>query len=166
MESVQKLTKQKKRRAAEDLHLQLSTLKTSHPREFWNIVSKLTGVNQKRIPISITDMASHFQELNTNTTVHLFPHNSRLTIKYVEELDEEEEVQCAIQRLKTNKSPGLDGLYPELFKLFNYNMVPTITQSITVVYFQPPGLLDASNQFIRKEMNHFLVIIEVLLYCQ
>ena len=62
------LTKQKKRRA---LHLQLSTLKTSHPREFWNIVSKLTGVNQKRIPISITDMASHFRELNTNTTVPL-----------------------------------------------------------------------------------------------
>ena len=134
-----KLIKQKKRRAAEDLHLQLSTLKTSHPREFWNIVSKLTGVNQKRIPISITDMASHFQELNTNTTVHLFPHNSasRLTITYVEELDEdifEEEVQCAIQRLKTNKSPGLDGLYPELFKLFNNNMVQTITRIFNSVY--------------------------------
>ena len=82
-------------------------------------------------------MASHFQELNTNTTVHLFPHNSRLTITYVEELDEdifEEEVQCAIQRLKTNKSPGLDGLYPELFKLFNNNMVQTITRIFNSVY--------------------------------
>ena len=52
--------------------------------------------------MAITDMASHFQELNANTTVHLFPHNSRLTMTYDEVLDEdifEEEVQGAIQRL-------------------------------------------------------------------
>ena len=45
---------------------------------------------------------------------------------YVEVLDEDifaEEIQYAIQRLKTNKSPGLDGLYPELF---NNNMVQAL----------------------------------------
>ena len=83
-------------------------------------------------------MASHFQELNTNRIVHLFRHNSRLTITYIEVLDEDifelRGVQCAIQRLKTNKSPGLDGLYPELFKLFNNNMVQAITRIFNSVY--------------------------------
>ena len=53
---------------------------------------------------------------------------------YVEVLDEDifaEEVQYAIQRLKTNKSPELDGLYPELF---NNNMVQALTSIFNSVY--------------------------------
>ena len=53
---------------------------------------------------------------------------------YVEVLDEDifaEEVQYAIQRLKTNKTPGLDGLYPELF---NNNMVQALTSIFNSVY--------------------------------
>ena len=99
-------------------------------------------------------MASHFQELNTNTIVHLFPLNSRLTITYVEVLDEdifEEEVQCAIQRLKTNKSPGLDGLYP---KLFNNNMVQAITRIFNSVYnsgiFPTPWCIGCTTPIYKK----------------
>ena len=39
-----------------------------------------------------------------------------------------------MQYREINKSPGLDGLYPELFKLFNNNMVQAITRIFNSVY--------------------------------
>ena len=40
---------------------------------------------------------------------------------------EEEEVISAIQALKRNKAPGVDGLLPEIFKSFNSQLISFIT---------------------------------------
>ena len=60
-----KLIISKKRRTTAEFHPQLSILRTSHPREFWKIVSKAAVVQRNYIPIDMVNMATHFQTLNT-----------------------------------------------------------------------------------------------------
>ena len=54
-----------KKRTTAEFHSQLSILRTSHPRDFWKIVSKAAVVQRNYIPIDMVNMATHFQTLNT-----------------------------------------------------------------------------------------------------
>ena len=47
---------------------------------------------------------------------------------------DEEEVWGAINALKHNKAPGLDRLPPELFKMFNQELVGFLTSLYNIVY--------------------------------
>ena len=60
------LIRMKKRKA---FNIKLSNLRTTHPREFWKVVSKAAAVHHKCIPIDMVDMAAYFQTLNKNAQI-------------------------------------------------------------------------------------------------
>ena len=105
------LIRTKKRKASEALHIKLSNLRTTHPREFWKVVSKDAAVHHK--PIDMVDMAAYFHK-ECSDQLHIC--NNLPVLIQDDFLDDEifeGEVFCAIKRLKQNKAPGLDGLPPK-----------------------------------------------------
>ena len=46
----------------------------------------------------------------------------------------EEQVYFTIKRLKVNKAPKIDGLIPEIFKLFNGQHIPLLTDIFNKIY--------------------------------
>ena len=94
-------------------------MKDAQPREFWKIISRAT---LEEIPILIVDMTKYFQELNSCPQIQSNAYFNLPPDVQDEFLDDdilEEEVYFAIKCLKRNEAPGIDGLIPEFFKLFN-----------------------------------------------
>jgi len=107
--------------------------KTKNPQEFWRKISKVNKQeNSAEIPITSEELRAYFKSLldgpeeNGNS-------NSTLQVETDEMLDQpivDEEVTAAIQTLKRNKAPGVDGLPPEIFKGFNSQLISFTTALI------------------------------------
>ena len=112
-------------------------MKDAQPREFWKIISRATLESYKEIPIPIVDMTKYFQELNSCPQIQSNAYFNLPPDVQDEFLDDdilEEEVYFAIKGLKRNKAPGIDGLIPEFFKLFNSVHISSLTKIFNRIY--------------------------------
>ena len=112
-------------------------MKDAQPREFWKIISRATLESYKEIPIPIVDMTKYFQELNNCPQIQSNAYFNLPPDVQDEFLDDdilEEEVYFAIKCLKRNKAPGIDGLIPEFFKLFNSVHISSLTKIFNRIY--------------------------------
>ena len=115
-------------------HSTLLHLSTSNPRQYWQAINKAAGERRKCIPVELDAMAEYFMKLNECDETrkrHILPciEDGILDITI-----DEEEVWGAINALKHNKAPGLDRLPPELFKMFNQELVGFLTSLYNIVY--------------------------------
>ena len=129
-----KLLKVKKSAVIKRQHSTLLHLSTSNPRQYWQAINKAAGARRKCIPVELDAMAEYFMKLNECDETR-----KRYILPCIEDdiLDitiDEEEVWGAINALKHNKAPGLDRLPPELFKMFNQELVGFLTSLYNIVY--------------------------------
>jgi len=85
--------------------------------------------NSTEIPITSEELRTYFKSLldGPDRNGNL---NNTLRVQIDEMLDQpivDEEVTAAIQTLKRNKAPGVDGLPPEIFKGFNSELISFTT---------------------------------------
>ena len=97
--------------------------KTKNPRDFWIKIASVTKQESSTdIPIPLEELRIYFKSL-LDCTESSRNSNNPPCVETDEILDqpiEEEEVRAAIQALKRNKAPGMDGLLPGIFYLL-YN---------------------------------------------
>ena len=124
------LIRQKKRNIISKLHVELKEFKSKNPREFWRkIASATSNTDDKEIPVPTDELGAYFESLLTGPEdrSHVdLPHDFEMD-PILDDPIEEEEVRTAISCLKKNKAPGLDGLSPAAFKLFNSHLISFTT---------------------------------------
>ena len=124
------LTRRKKRQAIQHLHQKLESLKTLNPRIFWQQINRVAHQESSHhIPISLDNIFLHFKDLNEGPQPSKMV-NARPGYEHNNLLDyniEVEEVRSAIRSMKSNKSPGTDGLAPTIFKLFGDSLLDILT---------------------------------------
>ena len=108
-----------------NIHAKLRVLKSKNPKEYWNIINGASGSSVKLAQIKCEVFAKPFKSLNENhdgnTTVEFdkvsTTDNSPLNIPF-----DEEEIRKCVNKLKNNKSPGLDDIINEFIKCSNDKM--------------------------------------------
>ena len=120
------LTKQAKQKAVDWLHKQLLNFRIVNHQKFWKIILKARNINSCRhIPIPAEKMKEYFEGL-LNRPFSLAPVITLPSYKKDDSLDElitEDEIRLAIKRSKRKKAPGIDGIPPETFKLFDKQLL-------------------------------------------
>ena len=124
-----KLLKRKKQSAQFQLQMELIRTRNKKPSDFWKLVNKTKQCKDNTIPIDPNVLFEHFKLLNKAECTHLLeyvPVNGP-----VSELDDEitrEEVAVAIGSVKSNKSPGEDGIPIEVYRAFNDKLITLLTK--------------------------------------
>ena len=106
-----------------------------NPKAFWKKIKKYSSCNKVGSEtLSSNDFFQHFSGVlegdgNQNDR-HLNLDFDLQSNEYLDSEISQEEVTAAIRSLTSNKSPGMDGLIPEIFKA----SADTITPFVTVLF--------------------------------
>ena len=128
--------------------------------------------NSTDIPITLEELISYFKSL-LDCTESSGNCNNPPCVEPDEILDQpiEEEVRVAIQELKRNKAPGMDGLLPGIFKSFNRQLTSFITALFNKLIEQETfpdawstGIIKPI--YTRREIKRTQIMIKELLYFQ
>ena len=118
----------------------VSKLAKENPKQFWKSIKK---GNKSRAPVSdklsTDDFFEHFSEMYKSADdINISDSNaSNENINIINDLDLEitpDEVMKVIKSLKTQKSPGLDGLVSEIFKSSADILCPILVKIFNVVF--------------------------------
>ena len=125
------LLKKKKRAFQTKMLNILSVMESSHPKEFWSVLNEIKNAacktTPKSSPISQDDFLIHFKMLMKKCTREIDIKHNNFIENYINENKDtifnelnftitEKEIINAIYSLKSNKSPGYDGMPNELLK--------------------------------------------------
>ena len=68
-----KIIKNKKREYTKSFHLKIRNMKTSKPKEFWNLInSECQSKSTKKHPVEFTHLVQHFQTLSSSPNELLY----------------------------------------------------------------------------------------------
>ncbi|MEW8544930.1 MAG: reverse transcriptase family protein, partial [Candidatus Thiodiazotropha sp.] len=117
----------------------ISNMAKSNPKAFWKNLKKYTTKNQTGSEkLSANDFFEHFSEVFAADATHNDRNlNSEFQFQSNEILDSEilpNEVKSIIMSLRSNKSPGIDGLISEIFKCSVDLITPFITKLFNTVF--------------------------------
>ena len=132
--------------------LHLVAFSNCNPREYWQVINKAAGERRKCIPVELDAMADYFMKLNECDEIRKLHDPPCIEDDILDVTIDEEEVCGAINTLKYNKAPGLDRLPPELFKMFNQELVGFF-QVYKTLCIRSVGLWDVLYLSIRKVMS-------------
>ena len=121
------------------LNKKLRNLKSTNPKEYWNILNKTTEGKQAIANISIDFFAEHFKKLGDQNTDKdevpaFYPQNIDHSIN--EELNKDfsvNEVTFLISKLRSNKACGVDNIRNEFLKNCPGDMIEIITLLFNIV---------------------------------
>jgi len=125
------VTKHAYRAYHESLTHKLRVLKTSKPKEYWNILNCASKGQKESLNPPAEDLLKHFRDMNktSNPTsespilskgpIDLHPSNDILNRPI-----DTEEIKKAIHNLTNNKSSGLDGVLNEYIKATETSLMP------------------------------------------
>ena len=116
----------------------IKKLATSNTKQFWKEIKKITKRKSKSAEnLSVNDLFTHFSNVfetqETNATRTHFDTNIQNEI-----LDcpfSIEELKSVISSLKSDKSPGLDGLSTEIFKCSFHILEPVLIKLFNIIFF-------------------------------
>ena len=119
--------------------LKISKLAKSNPKSFWKKINKFVRKNKSESDsLSAGDFFDHFSEIFGNDENQQHGNiNSDFEFQENQILDSifsENEVKNTIQSLASNKSPGIDGLIPELFKSCACFLTPFLTNLFNTLF--------------------------------
>ena len=119
-----------------DIHKTLRNLKSSNPKEYWNIINKAQGSGTKMGDITIDSFANHFKCLNENapsdTGLHPesdLPENAGNELPFNQPITVAE-IRATVKKLKNGKAGGIDQILNEFIK----NSPPDMLKLITAYY--------------------------------
>ena len=90
--------------------------KTSENTKSYWFFSKKLDSKDERMPIEITKMYNHFENLNST---NVCSETCYLDLNVIDELNKaftENEVTKSMKKIKNGRSAGLDNIYPEFIK--------------------------------------------------
>jgi len=123
-----KATKQAYKEYHEALTLKLRSLKSSKPKEYWDILNDGRKGNKNEVYPPAEELFEHFRDMNESPNLEQVPHleaeplnpkSSDCKPPSNEPLNRpitSEEITKAVNKLKNNKSCGLDGIINEYLK--------------------------------------------------
>ena len=121
-----------------EFNKKLKNLKTSNPKEYWNILNKSTEGKKAVSKISIECFAEHFRklgEVQADNDEKIFnPTNINHSIN--EDLNDDftpDEIKLLISKLKTNKACGIDSIRDEFLKYCPLDMIEIITLLFNII---------------------------------
>ena len=105
-----------------EFNKKLKNLKSTNPKEYWNILNKSSEGKQSASKISVECFANHFQKLgevqnDTEDETNFDPNNIVHSIN--EDLNKDffvTEIKLLISKLKSNKACGIDFIRNEFLK--------------------------------------------------
>lgn len=110
----------------------INNLSTSESSQFWKELRDLRNSDQDNTtPVEITEetWVDHFKTLLQDNTETSYENSEPYISKSTDALDTEitkNEIETHINKLKTKKSPGIDGILNEMIKSGRYILVPII----------------------------------------
>ena len=134
------------------------------PRELWRIINRTKSHGARNIPILPEKLFEHFRQLNT-TQRALFSMKSFVSVVELDEEIRSEEVILAIKNMKANKSPGMDGIPPGIYKCsmqhWSTCSLPFLTGCFRQDHTLSVGLMDSFALFSKQARGMSPIIIEV-----
>ena len=134
-----KFIQAKAKKYQKEFNKKLRNLKSTNPKEFWNILNKSSEGKHTLAKISIESFAKHFQKLGeTNTDFDDEPAFDPRNIDHSnnEELNKDftvNEIKFLISKLKSNKACGIDNIRNEFLKNCPCDMIEIITFLFNIV---------------------------------
>ena len=118
-----------------DLNDKLKTLKSKNPREFWQILNQ--GKEKSKMGnIPLADLQTHFSVLSANkndkTEPVREPQNQQIN-KSINVFFTIEELRKHINKLKNNKTPGIDNILNEFLKHCPDELLPAIVKFFNII---------------------------------
>ena len=124
---------------------ELENSSTKNPQKYWKLLSDLkaeTGNDDKsESPIPIEELYKHFKNLYMSDQTDDTNLNSQLkeeeSESFFSELDYQisaAEVTVAINKLKTKKASGLDGITAEMLKYCGKPLIPCLTKLFNMIF--------------------------------
>ena len=131
--------KSKTKKYFKEFNKKLKNLKSSNPKEYWNILNKSIESKQTISKISLECFKKHFQKLEepddtTSDEVPFNPHDVNHSIN--EELNKDftaVEIKLLISNLKSNKACGIDLIRNEFLRYCPFEMIEVITLLFNIV---------------------------------
>ena len=121
-----------------EFNKRLKNLKSSNPKEYWNILNKSTEGKQTVSKISIACFVEHFRKLgethNNKDEDNFNPKDVDHSIN--EELNKDflvTEIKLLISKLKSNKACGIDFIRNEFLKNCPSEMIEIITLLFNII---------------------------------
>ena len=137
--SYKKALKNAQNRYFKDIHTSLRALKTTNPKEYWNVLNPSGKKKSEKCLIDIGLFHDHFKSLNdkpdSSENDNIVNQNNVST--EAGEFDtpiSEEEVISQIKRMKNNKSPGVDLIVNECLKNSSDSLIKMITKLFSLVF--------------------------------
>ena len=139
--------KQEVKERREKLIEKIQRMENENPKEYWKVLEELKDIHSEKEQtsemISPTQWYNHFYDL-TNTEKHLDnahrdivaslqTNKGKKTFSSLDFSITPVEVLQAIQRLKTGKSPGCDGILNEMLKAGKYRLSPVLAKVFNMV---------------------------------
>ena len=148
----------------------ISKMAKCNPKAFWKKIKKYSSCNKVGSEtLSSDDFFQHFSGVfegdeNQNDR-HLNLDFVLQSNEYLNSEISQEEVTAAIRSLASNKSPGMDGLIPEIFKASADTITPFVTELFNTVFVHilNPGQKATLLQFLKKAMLMTQIITVELL---
>jgi hypothetical protein len=125
-----------------ELNLQLKSLRTSNPKEYWKILNQSDGNKNDTCNLGITEVSDHFEKLNSvnpitdeeetdlqnKGNVNTNNYESLLNANFTNE-----EIERAINKLKNNKAHGSDLIINEYLKCTKQIMIPVYVRLFNII---------------------------------
>ena len=120
-----KFMKCKEKKYFKDLNQRIRNLKSTNPKEYWNLLNKSTDSSKEQVKISLETFRDHFQKLSSNGKENRdgaaddTSDPQKIQCNVNDELDVDftiEEIYNNIKNLKNNKACGLDFIRNEFLK--------------------------------------------------
>ena len=120
-----------------DLQQKLRDLKTSNPKDFWNIIIKADGTKSKIGNISLGSFENHFKNLNDNniepTDVMSQGDNPTANDLSFNQPISEVEIHRTIKLMKNGKAGGTDNIIKEFLKNSPKEMIRLICNYFNLI---------------------------------
>lgn len=127
-----KLLKKCRQNYYADLSTKLRKFKSSNPKQFWKIITN-NKQNSNDIKANFADLVNHFKDLNNSDTNDILPDSPTIPDSYLNNDFTEEEVTCAVNKIKRNKSCGIDGIVNEFLIDTSDIIIPMLTKFFNII---------------------------------
>ena len=126
------------------IHMNLRSLKSNDPKEYWNIINKAQSSGHKMGNITIESFTDHFRGLNENNPINLTPRSDQHTplsqqvptdddLLPINQPITEAEIRNTIKKLKNGKAGGIDQILNEFIKNSPPDMVKLIQSFFNLI---------------------------------
>ena len=136
-----KIIKNKKREYTKSFHLKIRNMKTSRPKEFWNLInSECQSKFTKKHPVQFTHLVQHFQTLSSSHNELLYENVLTDTCVNSDPTDEIngpftfEEICKIRKKLKNSKSGGVDNILNEFLKYCPIDCIHLLCRFFNIIF--------------------------------